>query len=135
MRDGRKNVRVLGQRQFRCARARRLLDLLLAGIGDAPVSNGGSENRDIGRQCFFDRRQHVARAFDVDDRNPLWIGHIYRPADQGHIRAGRGYCCGDRMALLARRAIGDVPHRIDRLVGRSRRDKHALAGERTLRLQ
>ena len=36
----------------------------------------------------------------------------------------------DRMALLAGGAVGDVAHRIDRLMGRARGHQHALAGER-----
>ena len=42
-------------------------------------------------------------------------------------RRGRG---GDGVALLAGRAVGDVAHRIDRLVRRTGGDQHALAFER-----
>ena len=53
------------------------------------------------------------------------------PLNQHHLGAGGGRRCGDGVALLAGRAVGDVAHRIDRLVGRAGRDQHALAGKRS----
>ncbi len=40
--------------------------LLLAGIGDAPVGDRGGEDRNVGGQRALDRVQHVARGFDLD---------------------------------------------------------------------
>ena len=50
-----------------------------------------------------------------------------RPASPRRRRPRGG---GDGVALLAGRAVGDVAHRIDRLVRRACGDQHALAGER-----
>ena len=70
----------------------------------------------------------------MHDRNARRIGQIHRPADQRHVGAGARGGCGDGVALLAGRTVGDIAHRIDRLVRRARRDQHALAFER-LRLR
>ena len=42
----------------------------------SPVGDRGGEHRDVGGQRRFDRRQHVARALDLDDRS--------RRADREH---------------------------------------------------
>ena len=51
------------------------------------------------------------------------------PGHQRHVRALVAERSRDRVALLARRAVGDVAHRVDRLVRRSARDQRADAGE------
>ena len=61
------------------------------------------------------------------------IGQIHRPADQRHLGAGARRRRGNGVALLAGRAVGDIAHRIDRLVGRAGGDQHALALERLRR--
>ena len=38
--------------------------------------------------------------------------------NQDHLRAGPGRSCSDGIALFARRTVGDVADRIDRLMGR-----------------
>ena len=60
------------------------------------------------------------------------IGNVDRSRHQHDVGAGRCGRCGDGVALLAGRAVGDVAHRIDRLVRRPRGDDDALAGERAL---
>ena len=42
-----------------------LLHLFGRRVGDAPVGDGGGEDRDIGRQRGLDRRQHLARAIST----------------------------------------------------------------------
>ena len=78
-----------------------------------PVGDGGGENGNIGRQCRFDRRQHLARRFDMHDRHAGRIGQIDRTADQRHVGAGGRGRRRNGVALLARRAVGDVAHRIE----------------------
>ena len=58
------------------------------------------------------------------------IAEIDRARDQGDIGAGRLRRRGDGITLLAGGAVGDVAHRIDRLVRRPGGDEDALAGER-----
>ena len=58
------------------------------------------------------------------------IGQIHRPADQRHLGAGARRRRGNGVALLAGRTVGDIAHRIDRLVRRAGGDQHALALER-----
>ena len=64
---------------------------------------------------------------------PGGSGSVDRAADQRHLGAGRGRRARDRVALLAGGAVGDVAHRVDRLVRRAGRDEDALAGERLAR--
>ena len=63
------------------------------------------------------------------------IGQIDRAADQRHVGAGGGGRRRDGVALLARRAIGEHAHRIERFAGRPRRDQDAFAGERAFAAQ
>ena len=65
---------------------------------------------------------------------PGGSGRVTGPRHQRHVGAGRGRRARDRVALLAGRTVGDVAHRIDRLVRRARRDDDALSGERLARL-
>ena len=62
-------------------------------------------------------------------RTPCGSGSVDRTAHQRHLGAERGGGAGKRMALLARRAVGDVAHGIDRLMCRAGGDEHAAAGE------
>ena len=70
----------------------RLFQFLLAFIGDAPVGDGGGEDRDIHRQCRLHPVQHVARRFHVLHRDAGGIAEIDRARDQGDVGAGR--LCG-----------------------------------------
>ena len=49
---------------------------------------------------------------------------------QDHLGACCCCCCCDRVALLPGRAVGDIANRIDRLMGRTGGDQHALACQR-----
>ena len=66
------------------------------------------------------------------DPNQLDAGgrrQIDRPGDQHRVGAERRGGGGDRIALLARGMVGDVAHRIDRLLRRSGGDQHPPAGQ------
>ena len=79
-----------------------------------------------------DRVGHLLGGLDVDAVDAGGRFERHRPGDQRHSRAGLGGGGGDREALPARRAIGDDPHRIDRLVGRPGGDEDVLARESSL---
>ena len=83
-----------------------------------------------GRESALDRIGHFARAFDIDALHPGRGPERDRPCHQRHPRAQRGGGGGNREALLPARAVGDIAHRIDRLVRRPRGDEDAAAVER-----
>ena len=65
--------------------------------------------------------QHVARGLHVLHGDAGGIVEIDRAGDQDDLGAGRLRRRGNGKALFAGGAVGDVAHRIDRLVGRARR--------------
>ena len=71
-----------------------------------------------------------ARIRHASPSTPAGIVEIDRAGDQGDVRAGRLRRRGNGKTLFAGGAVGDVAHRIDRLVRRARGDQHALARER-----
>ena len=130
MRDGREDIGILDQLERRRV-ALLFLDLARARPLGAPVGDGGGEYGDVGRQRLFDRFEHLPRGLDLDDGHSRRIGQVDRTAHQHDVGARCGRCRGDGVALLARRAVGDEAHRIDRLAGRTRGDEDALAGQRS----
>ena len=105
------------ERQLRRSAAA-LLDLLLRCRRHPPVGDGGGEDADIGVRRRLHRRQHLRRGLDPQHVDAGRIGQPDRTRHQRHLGAERTRGGGDRVALLAGRAIGDVAHRIDRLVRR-----------------
>ena len=107
-----------------------LLDLLV-GDGDGPeVGDGRGHHDDVGgRRCAparpapSRRRSSTCTTLDAGGDGPVDRG------DEGDLRrrAERGLF-GDGVALLARRSVGDEPHRVDRLAGAAGGDEHAQAG-------
>ena len=111
------------------AAARAFLSLLRPALADAPVGDRGGEHGDVGRQRRLDRRA-ASRARSRPRRccTPGGSGTLTGPRHQRHRRRRPPPArARDRVTLLAGRAVGDVAHRIDRLVGRPRGDQHALA--------
>ena len=127
--DGGEDVRILHQFQPGQG-AGGLLDLLVAFAGGAPVGDRGGEDRHIRRQRRLDRGQHLAGALDPLDGNARRIGQPDRPRHQHHLGPGRPRRGGDGETLLAGRTVGDIAHRIDRLMGRPRGDQDAPARQR-----
>ena len=119
-RDGREDVGIFDQLQRRHA-APSLLQFLLALVRDAPVGDGGGEDRDVGGQRGFHRRQHLARGFHMRHRDAGGIVELDRAGNQRDVGAGGRCGGGNGKALLAGGAVGDVAHGIDRLMGRARR--------------
>ena len=126
-RDRREDVGVLDQAELRAAVA--LLDFLFRFFG-APIGHRRREYCDIGRERLFDRGKHLARGRYLHGLHARRIRQVDRSGHQDHLGAcGRGGAC-DGVALLPGRAVGEIAHRIDRLVGRPGGDDHAFAGER-----
>src|SRR4029079_13234461 len=119
-----KDVRILDQWQLRRGFAGLFLELLLGGIGHTPVCDRGSEDRDVGRQRTLDRIKHFTGAFNFDYLESVWISHLHRSAYQRDVGAGGSSCGGDCMTLLARRAVSDIAHRVNRLLRRGRCPQH-----------
>ena len=97
------------------------LSLLSAATTGPEVGHGGGHDDDVGCSAASARsRPASGRGLH---RDQLDAGRR-RSVDRGHQRHlgapadGRG---GDGVALLARRAVGDDPHRVDRLAGAARR--------------
>ena len=57
------------------------------------------------------------------------VGPAGGPGNQGGVGAEAGQGGGDGVALLARRTVGDVAHRIDGLEGRSAGHQRPPSGE------
>ena len=96
----------------------------VAGIGDAPIGDRGGEDGDIGRQRRFDGRRASRAALSTwTVVTPAGSGRATGPGDQGDAGAGRRGGARDGVALLAGGAVGDVAHRIDRLVRRAGGDE------------
>jgi hypothetical protein len=64
---------------------------------------------------------------------PAGSGMVTGPETSVTSAPSRARCGGDGVALFAGRAVGDVAHRIDRLVRRARRDDDPSARERLRR--
>ena len=130
--DRGEDVRVLHQREGGRT-GRGLLRLLRAGFGDPPVRNRRGEDGGVGRQSGLDGGEHRPCALDMNDFHAGRIGQLDGP---GHQRDGRACIrrgAGDGVTLLAGRAVGEIAHRVDRLVGRARGDEDAPAGQHAAR--
>ena len=85
--DGRKDIRILDQRERRRA-ALLFLDLACARALGAPIGDRGGEDGDIGRQRFFNRVEHLPRGLDFDDSYARRVGQVDGTAHQHHVGAG-----------------------------------------------
>ena len=85
-------------------------------------------------QRRLDRGEHLGGGLDLDDGGAGRARRLGRAGDEGDAGAAAGERRGDGAALAAGRAVGDVAHRVDRLVGRPGGDedvpaRRAAAGE------
>jgi hypothetical protein len=125
--DGLEDVGVLGE--FERRRGPSLLDLVARRL-DAPVGHRGGEHGDVGGKLGRHRRQHVARRLD---RHQLDAGRglqLDRPRHQHGLGPEAGGGRGNGKALAARRAVGEIAHRVDGLARRPGRHQHLAAGQR-----
>ncbi len=104
-----------------------LLDLPVRGIGHPPVGDGGGEDRGIGGQGRLDRVQHLRRGLDRNDPHARRRRHAAGPVTKVTCAPSAASAAAMRRTLRARRAVGDVAHRVDRLVRRARGDEDVAA--------
>ena len=107
-----------------------LLDLALGGDHRAEVGDGGGHDDDVGRRRRAPPSPPASarrsRRRDVDAGGH---GEVDGGDERDPRALGRGLG-GDRVALLAAAAVGDDPHRVDRLAGAAGGDDDVEAGER-----
>jgi len=96
---------------------------------DAPIRDGCNEDRRVDRKRGKDGVGHLLGRFDIDASDSWWSFESHRARDYGHPCAGLGSRCGNCKSMSARRAIGDHPHRINRLMCRPGSDEDMLVGE------
>ncbi len=70
---------------------------------------------------------HFGRGAHAQQFNAARRRKMYRAGNQNHAGAAGGRGFGERVAHLAAGAIGDVAHRIERLLGGAGRNQHGLA--------
>src|SRR5260221_12718347 len=117
------DVGVRGELQVEIAVA--ALDLVRLGIDWMVIGDRGDRDEDIGllhpRHHGF---EHLARSDHVHALHARRSGERGDTGYQRHLRTCFKRCLRDGVAHLARALIGDPAHRVDRLIGRSRRDQH-----------
>src|SRR6185369_11909452 len=96
---------------------------------DPPVGDGGHENGRIEGPCGEDRLGHLPGGLDIDPLHARRRFKRDRARHQSDPGTPLGCGRGNGETLSSRRAIGDHPDRVDRLVGRARGDQDVLAGE------
>jgi len=106
----------------------RLFHLGCTGLLGPPVGHGCHGDKYVGNAGLRHHRLvHLARRDHVEAPHAARRRQPGRAADQRHLGAGLARRAGDRVAHLARRAVRDSAHRIDRLERRPGRDQHAPA--------
>ncbi len=134
-RDPGEDVRVRHQPQCELALFG-LLDLVPSRLVHPVVGHGGDADVDIGaRDVAFYGLEHVGRGRDLCYVRAGRRGEADRPRDQRDPGAGVERRAGDGVAHLARAAVGNAAHGVDRLERRSGGDQHACAGEQFWRDQ
>ncbi len=106
------------------------LDLLVGRGCHPPVRHRRDHHRDIGGQRGQHRVAHILGPLDVNGLQTSGVGDRHRPGNQRHLRPKPCKRRRDRVALAAGRAVGDIAHRIDRLMCRPRCDDRLAAGKR-----
>ena len=129
--DAGQNIGIFSKDQRR-RRGAAFLDLVPDIITRAPVGDGGDHDRDIARQGGFHRIGHVLRAADIDAVDAQRRAQIDRAGHQRDPCSGSSSRSGDGIALLAGRTVGEIAHRINRLMRRPGGDKHMFAVKRAV---
>ena len=128
------DVRVLDQRKRRRLAAAVLLDLLGAFCRNPPVGHGRCHDGNVRGKTGFNSLEHFRGRFDMHRRDIGRVGQIDRPGYQGDTRAGVESGARKSVTLFARGAVGDVTHRVDRLVRRTGGDQDMFSGKRKIRV-
>src|SRR5262249_33044685 len=99
--DRAKNVGIFDKRKLWRRLVRLLLELLVAGICNAPVGDSSGKNSDINWQRVFNGSQHFPRCFNLDYCHAWRVGQIDWAADECDVGAGSGCSNSDGVSLLA----------------------------------
>ena len=132
-RNGGQNVGVFREFQRRGTARAILLHLGTGGIGNAPVRHGGRHHGRIHRQGGLHGLQHLAGGFHPDHLNALRRRHAGRAGHEHHLRPQIAQRRRQRRALRPGRAVGNIAHRINRLMRRTRGHKNAPPRQRAIR--
>ena len=116
MADGFENIGIFRQLQRRRRIARLLLDLLFRRAHHPPVGDGGDHDGDIRRQSRYYRIAHLLGTLDMDRRDLGRIGDGDRAGNKRDLCPQLSQSRRNGMALLARGAVGDVAHRVNRFM-------------------
>ena len=99
-----------------------LFQLVVRSHRRAVVGYGGGLYQNIRPgQGGLDRLQHVPGSGDGHQRHPLGGGYGYRAGNQGHLRPPEHGLPGDGVAHFAGGVVGEIPHRVQGLLGGARR--------------
>ena len=105
------------------------LILPAAGADGPEVGHGGRHHDHVGVAVVVHGRLHLGGRLDRDHgrrRAATARSTVVTRVTSAPASGGLG---GDGVALLARRAVGDEPHRVDRLAGAAGGDEHAQPGQ------
>ncbi len=80
-----------------------------------------------GRQVLEHLLAHLGGRAHGDHLHAARRRKVHRAGDQDHARAARGGGFGQRVAHLAAGTVGDVAHRVERLLGGAGGDQHGFA--------
>ena len=107
-----------------------LLDLVRRRRRRAEVGDGGGHDDHVRRRRTRQHRVlHLGGGLDPDHARCRRAPAIDGRRHEGDLGAAGGRLVGEGVALLARRAVADDAHRIDRLAGAAGGDQHPRAGE------
>ena len=121
------DVRRLLQDDLRHAVA--LLELAIGGLLRTEVGDGGGHDDDGGvAALLLDRRLQLGGSFHAAHAGANWWRTV-DGADEHDVGPACRRLSGDRVALLARAAVGDDPHGVDRLARPAGGDDEPHPGE------
>ena len=130
LRDRGEDVGILDEVERRQRLAGRLLDLVIAHVIDAPVGDGRHRDEDVGvRRGVHDGVVHLLRGLHILAIDAPRRFQRDRPGDQMHVGAGLRGRARERKPHLARRAVRDAAHRIERFERRTGGDQHAASAQ------
>ena len=95
-----------------------------------PISHRRSTDRGIRWQRRLHRRGHLLRCLNRNYCNPVWCSDLCRARDKNHLTPKCRKRCGDRTALRARGPVGNIAHRINRLMRWARGHNDAATRKR-----
>ena len=98
-----------------------------------PIRDGRNEDSGIDGQGLFHLCLHFERSFHINAQDARRCRQMHGAGNERDLCAK--VCCGgsDGKALTPRRAVGDVAHRVNRLMRWTGGDEDVFAGQGTKR--